>query len=168
MAISGERFRAVLGRVPTAVAVIAGRDDAGRPVGFSCGSFFSVSLDPPLVGFCVAATSTSWPRFSAETFCVNVLGVEQLTLARRFANRAADKFDGVDWQAGPLGSPHLTKALAWIDCTVSEQHQAGDHTIVLGTVANLVLNPSSPEPLIFHGGDFGTVAASAPFGLSAS
>jgi 3-hydroxy-9,10-secoandrosta-1,3,5(10)-triene-9,17-dione monooxygenase reductase component len=157
MSFDGQWFRAFLGHVPTAVVVVTGLDSGGQPVGFSCGSFFSVSLDPPLVGFCVAVTSTSWPRFTRDGFCVNVLTEDQHLLSRRFAARGGEKFDGVAWQPGASGRPQLSRALAWIDCATADIHRAGDHMIVVGSVAQLSLNPSLPKPLVFHCGGYGTV-----------
>jgi 3-hydroxy-9,10-secoandrosta-1,3,5(10)-triene-9,17-dione monooxygenase reductase component len=157
MSVDGQWFRAVLGHVPTAVVVVTGLDSGGQPVGFSCGSFFSVSLDPPLVGFCVAVTSTSWPRLTRGGFCVNVLTEDQHLLSRRFAARGGEKFDGVAWQPGASGRPQLSRALAWIDCATADIHRAGDHMIVVGSVAQLSLNPSLPKPLVFHCGGYGTV-----------
>jgi 3-hydroxy-9,10-secoandrosta-1,3,5(10)-triene-9,17-dione monooxygenase reductase component len=157
MSVDGQWFRAFLGHVPTAVVVVTGLDSGGQPVGFSCGSFFSVSLNPPLVGFCVAVTSTSWPRFTRDGFCVNVLTEDQHLLSRRFAARGGEKFDGVAWQPGASGRPQLSRALAWIDCATADIHRAGDHMIVVGSVAQLSLNPSLPKPLVFHCGGYGTV-----------
>jgi flavin reductase (DIM6/NTAB) family NADH-FMN oxidoreductase RutF len=158
MSMNGKWFRAILGHVPTAVTVVTGLDGARQPVGFSCGSFFSVSLDPQLVGFCVAITSTSWPRFTRNGFCVNVLTEDQHLLGRRFAANGGDKFAGVAWQPGASGRPQLAEALAWIDCTTTDVHRAGDHMIVVGSVTQLALNPSLPRPLVFHCGGYQTVA----------
>ncbi|MEO3856474.1 flavin reductase family protein [Acrocarpospora sp. B8E8] len=99
--MDAQRFRAVLGHVPTGVVVITGTDDAGAPHGFACGSFFSVSLEPPLVGFCVAKTSTSWPRIAGGArFCVNVLAEDQQDVSSRFAASGGDKFGGLRWHRG--------------------------------------------------------------------
>ncbi|RSS75497.1 flavin reductase, partial [Streptomyces sp. WAC06614] len=93
-------FRSVLGHFASGVTVItapATEDgpDAG-PAGFACQSFASLSLDPPLVTFMVARTSTTWPRIArAGVFCVNVLGAEQGALCRAFAMSGTDKFAGV-------------------------------------------------------------------------
>lgn len=168
MLVDNQCFRAVLGHVPTAVTVVTGLDATGQPVGFSCGSFFSVSLDPPLVGFCVALTSTSWPRFMRDGFCVNVLTEDQHLLSGRFAASGGEKFDGAAWQPGVSGRPRLTRALAWIDCTTADIHRAGDHMIVIGSVAELSLNPSLPKPLVFHCGGYGTVGTPQPAARRAS
>jgi 3-hydroxy-9,10-secoandrosta-1,3,5(10)-triene-9,17-dione monooxygenase reductase component len=168
MLVDEQLFRAVLGHVPTAVVVVTGLDRGGRPVGFSCGSFFSLSLDPPLVGFCVALTSTSWPRFTRDGFCVNVLTADQHVLSRQFATSGGEKFDGVAWELGLSGRPRLSRALAWIECTTSNVHRAGDHMLVVGSVSQLSLNRTLPKPLIFHCGGYHTITEREPAGQRAS
>jgi hypothetical protein len=82
------------------------------------GSFTSISLDPPLVGFFPDKRSSSWPRIAATgRFCVNVLGADQLDLCRHFASRADDKFAELAHGHSPSGLPLLDNALAWIDCS---------------------------------------------------
>jgi flavin reductase (DIM6/NTAB) family NADH-FMN oxidoreductase RutF len=122
----------------------------------SVGSFTSVSLDPPLVAFCPARTSTSWPRIrTAGSFCVNLLTARQETVCRAFASQAEDKFVGLRWQPSPAtGSPLFDGVAAWIDCEIAEVISAGDHFIVLGAV--LDLDHADPDlPLIFHRGGYG-------------
>ena len=77
--VAPEEMRRVLGHFASGVTIVTG-DDGGTPVGFACQSFTSVSLDPPLVLFCPAHTSTSWPRIQAAgAFSVNVLADDQLS-----------------------------------------------------------------------------------------
>ncbi|MEV2250992.1 flavin reductase family protein [Streptomyces sp. NPDC050147] len=152
-------FRRVLGNFATGVTVVtspASEGDDG-PAGFACQSFSSLSLDPPLVSFMVARTSTTWPRIArAGVFCVNVLGADQGALCRGFAVSGADKFAGVEFDAAPVtGSPRLTGAPAWIDCTIQAVHTGGDHLIVVGRVDALGATEDG-EPLLFHRGTFGT------------
>ncbi len=131
------------------------------PAGFACQSFASLSLNPPLVSFMVARTSTTWPRIArAGVFCVNVLGAGQGDLCRAFAVSGADKFAGVEYDAAPAtGSPRLAGAPAWIDCVVHAVHTGGDHLIVVGRVEALGTAEGSGEgegaPLLFHRGAFG-------------
>lgn len=132
-------FRKVMGHVPTPVTVVTGVDDRGRPLGLTIGSFTSVSLDPPLVGFFPGVSSTSWPRMQAGgAFCVNVLAEGQDELCWRFAKEApadADgRFDGVAWTPGATGSPVLPGVVAWIDCRIDQVIQVGDHWFVVGAV----------------------------------
>lgn len=149
------RFRQVLGHFCTGVAVIAAVSD-GVPVGFTAQSFTSVSLDPPLVTFCPAATSLSWPGIRASgAFCANILEQGQEALGRVFATRGADKFAGVAWRPSPAtGSPVLAEVLAWVDCRIEAEHPAGDHVIVVGRVVDLGVRAEG-SPLLFYRGGYG-------------
>ena len=129
----------------------------GEPIGMAVGSFFSVSLEPPLVGWCPAVTSGTWTRMrEGDAFCVNVLGVDQQDTCMAFATKKEGKYDGIDWTPGPTGSPALTGSLAVIDCTIDAVHSAGDHDIVIGRVQELQADDG--EPLIFNRGNYGTFA----------
>ena len=147
-------YRAVLGHFATGVTVIAAMD-GDHPAGLSVNSFTSVSLDPPLVAFCVAKRSSTWPRIrETGQFTVSILAEDQEELSRVFATSGADKFRGVAWWAGPSGGPVLAGAVAWIDCTVESEHEAGDHVIVVGWVRDLDVAADS-KPLIFYRGGYG-------------
>ncbi|MFB7360945.1 flavin reductase family protein [Streptomyces hydrogenans] len=149
-------FRRVLGHFASGVTLVTTVDEAG-PTGFACQSFASLSLDPPLVAFMVARTSTTWPRIAAAgTFCVNILGADQGPLCRAFAVSGADKFAGVEWTPAPVtGTPRLTGTPAWIDCAITAVHTGGDHLIVVGRVEALGTDDTDTEPLLFHQGRFG-------------
>ncbi|WP_259670466.1 flavin reductase family protein [Streptomyces sp. ID38640] len=151
-------FRSVLGHFASGVTVITAPGEPG-PAGFACQSFASLSLDPPLVTFMVARTSTTWPRIArAGVFCVNILGTGQGDLCRGFAVSGGDKFAGVPYKAAPAtGSPRLADVAAWIDCTVQAVHTGGDHLIVVGRVEALGTDPAAAAngPLLFHRGAFG-------------
>ncbi|GGY25228.1 hypothetical protein GCM10010363_01790 [Streptomyces omiyaensis] len=148
-------FRRVLGHFASGVTIVTAAGAEG-PAGFACQSFASLSLDPPLVAFMVARTSTTWPRIAAAgTFCVNVLGAAQGELCRGFAVSGADKFAGVEWSPAPVtGAPRLAGAPAWIDCAITAVHTGGDHLIVVGRVEALGAAEEG-EPLLFHRGRFG-------------
>ena len=151
-------FRAVLGHFCTGVTIVTGLD-GNEPVGLTCQSFLSLSLDPPLVAFSPGKSSTSWPRVeSSGAFCVNILSEDQEDLGRVFARSGADKFRGVGWRTGETGSPILHDCLAWIDCRIEEQHDAGDHLIVVGRVMELSSGHSG-KPLLFYRGGFGRFEA---------
>lgn len=148
-------FRRVLGHFCSGVTIITALDPDG-PVGFACQSFASLSLDPPLVTFAVARTSKTWPRIEAAgAFGVNVLAGDQEQLCRRFAASQTDKFAGATWEPAPVsGSPLLTGAIAWIDCSIFAVHSGGDHWIVLGRVSTMQAAESAPDPLLFSRGVF--------------
>ncbi len=168
-------FRDVLGHFASGVTVITAPAPApapapcaagappDAPAGFACQSFASLSLDPPLVTFMVARTSTTWPRIArAGVFCVNILGADQEGLCRAFAVSGADKFAGVTHTPAPVtGSPRLAGVPAWIDCTIQAVHTGGDHLIVVGRVAALGTDPGAAGagPLLFHRGAFGRFSA---------
>ena len=128
---------------------------AGRPLGLAVNSFASVSLDPPLVSFCVSRASTTWPQLrDSGTFCVNILAEDQEALSRTFATPGTDRFLGVGWRPAPSGAPVLAGVLAWIDCSIEAEHEAGDHQIVVGRVRELdVLHDG--RPLVFYRGGYG-------------
>lgn len=148
-------FRHVLGHYPTGVCVVTATGDDGDPIGMAVGSFTSVSLDPPLVGFLPDRSSTTWPRIArAGGFCVNILSVDQTDLCQRFAMRGGDKFAGLDHARSAQGWPRLPACVAWIDCTLHQVCDAGDHLFVMGRVIDLQLGAARP-PLIFLNGGYG-------------
>lgn len=154
--IDPREFRTVLGHFPTGVTVVAG-SDGDNAYGMAIGSFFSVSLDPPLVGFCVSCSSESWPPIEATgAFAVNVLSEHQVELSNVFAGKSEDKFATVLWEPGPVtGSPYIPGAVAHLDCTLETIHSGGDHVIVLGRVRSLQLHSEDHGPLLFFKGGYG-------------
>jgi 3-hydroxy-9,10-secoandrosta-1,3,5(10)-triene-9,17-dione monooxygenase reductase component len=153
------RFRRVMGRFPTGVVVITAIGADGAPVGITVGSFTSVSLDPPLVAFLPAKSSTSFPRIrEARQFCVNVLARTQEAICRAMSSPAADRFAAVDWvPSAETGSPIIDGVLAWIDCVIDAVHTAGDHYIVVGRVIDFGV-PVPGAPLLFFQGGYGGFA----------
>jgi 3-hydroxy-9,10-secoandrosta-1,3,5(10)-triene-9,17-dione monooxygenase reductase component len=154
--IDSMRFRAILGRFATGVVAITAIDpESGVPTGLAANSFTSVSLDPPLVGFCVAHTSSTWPKLrSADRQCVNILSEPQTEVCLQLAAKGGDKFAGLEWTTSPSGSPVLDGALAWIECSVEAEYMAGDHVIVVARVHHLDKHHDG-EPLVFYKGGYG-------------
>lgn len=145
-----ESFREVLAHFCSGVAIITAADVGGAPVGMTVGSFTSISLDPPLVGFFAGANSTTLPHILTHgAFCVNVLAEDQTSLAQSFARSGADKFNDVEWSPASNGAAHLTGAHAWIDCRIDLRQSIGDHDLVVGRVSALVV-PAPSSPLVFH------------------
>lgn len=156
-AIDQAHYRTVLGHLPTGVTVVAGLDGED-PVGLAIGSFFSLSIDPPLVGFCVGKSSNSWQRMvDGGSFCVNVLAADQEDVCRVFATSAEDKFASIGWQPAGSGSPRLDDVLAWIDCDLHEVHDGGDHHIVVGAVREMDTG-TERDPLVFFRGGYAALA----------
>ncbi|MHB8221059.1 MAG: flavin reductase family protein [Acidimicrobiales bacterium] len=149
------RFREVLGHFATGVTVVTAVEEGG-PVGFTCQSFTSLSLEPPMVALAPGKSSTSWPRIAqAGAFCVNILSEGQEALGRTFAVSGGDKFAGVAWLPGPAaGTPVLDGSLAWVECALDAIHDAGDHQLVVGRV--LAMGVGRGRPLVFYRSGFGT------------
>lgn len=148
------RFRSVLGHFATGVTIVAGVH-GDQPVGLSVNSFTSVSLDPPLVAFCAAKASSTWPRLRrVGAFTVNVLAEHQEHLSRLFATRNVDKFGDLRWWPAPSGAPVIDGVLAWIDCAMEAEYDAGDHVIVVARVRDLDVADEG-RPLLFYRGGYG-------------
>jgi len=151
-------FRTVLGHFATGITVITAMCD-GEPVGLAANSFTSVSLDPPLVLFCAAKSSTTWPSIQkAGHFCVNILSEAQEDVSRLFASKGADRFEGLGYRAGTTGAPVLHDALAFVDCRIEAEHDAGDHLIVVGRVVEMALLAEG-RPLLFFRGGYGRISS---------
>jgi 3-hydroxy-9,10-secoandrosta-1,3,5(10)-triene-9,17-dione monooxygenase reductase component len=147
-------YRTVMGHFATGVTVVTALD-GDETVGMACNSFTSVSLDPPLVLFCAAKSSTTWPHIhNAHHFAVNVLGEEDEALCRTFAAQDVDRFAAVTHHRGSTGAPILQDALAYIDCETEVEHDAGDHVIVVGRVIELGY-ATEGKPLLFYRGGYG-------------
>ena len=147
-------FRRVLAHLPTGVTVITAHGPDG-PNGMAANSVTSVSLDPPLVLFCPARSSTTWPQMRPSGgFCVNVMAHHHEPLIRRFAMKGVDRFAGVAWDVRESG-PVLVGAVAWIECRIESEIDAGDHTIVLGRVIAIEASPDV-EPLVLFRGTYGS------------
>ncbi|MCW2915755.1 MAG: flavin reductase domain protein FMN-binding protein [Actinomycetia bacterium] len=153
--ISAEDFRSALARHAAGVVVVTARPDPG-PAGLTATSFTSVSLDPPLVSFYVAQSSTTLPGLrEASTFAVNVLGHDQSALAARFAARDVDRFaEPTRWSPGPAGEPLLDGAVAYLLCEWYATYAVGDHWLIVGRVTGIGLGEAE-APLLYHRGAFG-------------
>lgn len=144
-------FRRVLGSYASGVTVVS--SVSGRePVGFTCQSFYSVSLQPPLVSFSVMTTSTTYPRVrQSGVFVVNVLAEDQTHIADQFARSGTDKWAGVSWYRSPGALPVISGALAWLECEIWAEHPAGDHNIVIGHVRAFArTDDGDTAPLIYY------------------
>jgi 3-hydroxy-9,10-secoandrosta-1,3,5(10)-triene-9,17-dione monooxygenase reductase component len=147
-------FRAALGRFASGVVVISGLDEQ-LPVGMTCQSFSSLSLDPPLVLFSAARTSTSFPRLrQARRLCVNVLAHDQDQLSAQFARSGTDKWRDVRWTPGGNGAPRITGAAMWCEGDIVAVHDGGDHFIVVVRVTSLATSAPPRPPLIYHDGEY--------------
>lgn len=151
-AVSAAHLRRVMGHFASGVVIVGGIDSLG-PVGLTCQSFFSLSLDPPLVAIAPSHTSTSWPRIAAQgAFAVSILSAQQQELSRSFSVSGIDKFEGVSWRTAHTGSPIIEGALAWVDCRIEKVHEAGDHYLVTARV--LHAGHLEGQPLLYFRGRY--------------
>ena len=142
-------LRDAFGLFATGVTIVTAKRPDGSLFGMTANSFTSVSLEPPLLLWCLASNSSGVGAFSpGAAFAVHVLCHEQRDLALRFSRRTADKFEG---------HPHLAGALCRFDCRVHALHGAGDHLVVIGEVVGL--EQKLGTPLAFHAGRFGSFRA---------
>ena len=159
IAIEPSRFREALGHYASGITVITTQID-GELAGFTCQSFHSVSMSPPLVSFNVMAGSASYPKIrQAGRFAVNILSAGQAGISSQFARRGADKWHDIAWHASPLGNPIIENSLHWLDCTIHAEHAAGDHLIVIGEVRALSAPQAEViEPLLYFKGQYRQIA----------
>lgn len=154
-------MRDVLGHFISGITVIAAVLD-GVPVGFTCQSFSSLSLDPCLVSFAPSRGSSSWAKIrQAPSFCINVLSVEQVEISTAFARTGTDKFAGVSWRRSAHGAPLIDGVAAFIDARIWAEYDGGDHTMVAAKVLDLGAD-STRQPLMFHRGGYGLQVAVEP------
>lgn len=148
-------FRDVLGRYCSGVTVVT-TVSGGEPVGMTCQSFTSVSLDPPLVAFLPTKQSRAFRAIQrAGHFCVNFLSADQIDISNTMAGRGEDKFAGIDWTPSQSGSALLDGTVGYVDCTVHAVYEAGDHYIVIGKVIDLAVGEVE-EPLLYYRGSYRT------------
>lgn len=154
-AVDPMAMRQTMGRFATGVAVITTEHD-GVPHGMTVNSLTSVSLDPPLLLVCFHHGARSAEAVtSAGRFAVNILASRQQPIALRFAQRGEDHFAGLGLEYDGHRVPVVPGALAHLDCDVERVVEAGDHTIVFGTVVDVCSREG--EALGFHGGRFADV-----------
>lgn len=148
-----KEFRNALGSFATGVTIATTKDANGDPVGVTASSFNSVSLDPPLVLWSLAKSSHSREAFcESGHFAVHVLAASQEELSNRFARSGEDKFEGVEWREGELGSPVFDSHASLFQCKTRHQYEGGDHIILVGEVIDFEAREEAP--LLFHGGSY--------------
>lgn len=149
-------FKAALSRWATGVTVITTRTPGGELAGFTASSFSSLSLEPPLVLFCLGDAAVSLPAFqAADGFAVHVLADNQKELSIRFAQQGGDKFDGLAYREGNRSVPLLQGCLAVLECRKVQVYSGGDHRVFLGEVETVHLNEGAP--LLYYRGEYRTL-----------
>ena len=158
MSLGTESFREVMGRLAGGVVVVTARDADGGPRGFTATAVCSVSLDPPLVLVCVGRDAHTLKAIrSSGRYALHFLRSGDTPKADRFAGSDGPKFEGIEWAAAPGGSPLLPGTLAWVECEVQREVEAGDHAIFIGLVTEARVELPDGAPLVHFGACYHTV-----------
>jgi flavin reductase (DIM6/NTAB) family NADH-FMN oxidoreductase RutF len=153
MSISKDEFRTALAKFASGVTVVTLKDENGNSHGITVSAFSSVSLDPPLILVCIDNNAGSHFAFSqSKRFVVNILSAEQDEHSNQFASQIPDKFINIHHHEGLEGIPVLKDALVNLECRLTQELIAGDHTIFVGEIEKTHLNEG--EPLIYYQGDY--------------
>lgn len=148
-------LRDAFGQFATGVTVVTTRDQSGAPIGITANSFASVSLEPPLVSWCVDKSSKRFDEFAkADYFTISVLTIEQQELSNLFAMRSWDEtvFDDADWYEGHHKVPQLNGVSSRFHCKTAHLYEGGDHLIIVGAVLDYECDAA--EPLVFFQGEY--------------
>ena len=144
-------LRLVLSRFATGITVVTGRDEELRPRAITVNAFTAVSIDPPLILYCLGKSAFNFDVFAnAKAFAVNILSADQQALSDRFAREAEDDLADLRVTELATGSPVLAGCLAALDCETEAIHQAGDHLIVVGRVSALDVPREAPPLMYFR------------------
>jgi flavin reductase (DIM6/NTAB) family NADH-FMN oxidoreductase RutF len=159
MTFDSRAFRSALGAFPTGVAVVTTALSAEHHMGVTVNSFTSVSLDPPMVLWCMDKKSDRYHAFtSAKSYTVSILGTGHQEVSSRLAKQGNHSLEGIALRATRLGPPALADALAVFECEAEAVHQAGDHAILIGRVVYFARDESDAAPLVFFRGKYGALA----------
>jgi flavin reductase (DIM6/NTAB) family NADH-FMN oxidoreductase RutF len=146
-------FRRALGSFATGITIVTARAPDGGLAGVTANSFCSVSLEPPLVLWCLSASAPSRAVFAhASHFAVHILAEDQLGLSDRFCRPSRNKFAGLEVTEGLGGAPLLDGVVALFECRREQRHDAGDHIILVGRVERY--QHTDRRPLVFHGSNY--------------
>lgn len=162
MAITDLLYRSIMSKYAAGVTVVTATDQNGAHFGLTVSAFCAVSLQPPLVLVCVDKGSNTSPVIQDRmAYTVNILGQDSHGAALRFASKADDKFSGgglsfADSATGPILD---TDAVAYLCCRVTNQLEAGDHHVFIGSVEDAGLTDSEARPLVYCDREFGHMVA---------
>ena len=153
MVMDSRAFRDALGCFPTGVAVVT-TAGVGAHYGITVNSFTSVSLEPPLLLWCMDRRSQRHDIFvKADGFTVSILGTNHKEVSSRLARPGEHALDGIALLQTESGPPALANSLAVFECAAEKKMEAGDHTILLGRVLRFS-RPSASAPLVYFRGKY--------------
>ncbi|HVV28244.1 MAG TPA: flavin reductase family protein [Rhizomicrobium sp.] len=157
-------FRAALGCFPTGIAVMTAAGTEAH-LGITVNSFTSVSLDPPLVLWCIDRRSRRYRAFAeAPGFTISILAAGHRAVSARLAGAGEHSLDGIALIPTELGPPALADSLAVFECTRESVQDAGDHAILIGRVLRFARHEKAGMPLVYFQGRYGALAHDVPPG----
>jgi flavin reductase (DIM6/NTAB) family NADH-FMN oxidoreductase RutF len=146
-------LREAFGHFPTGVVAIAAEVE-GLRVGLAASTFVPVSLEPPLVSFCVQNTSETWPKLKDLPYLgISVLGESHDEAVRTLAAKTGDRFAGLQTVSTDSGAVFVEGTSVWLESSIEQLIPAGDHTIVILRVSDITVHPDVP-PIVFHRSTF--------------
>ena len=156
-------FREALGAFPTGIAVMTAATAETSHIGITVNSFTSVSLEPPLVLWCIDRRSRRYPAFAgAPGFTVSILASGHKAVSARLAGAGEHSLDGIALTPTELGPPALAESLAVFECARESVQDAGDHAILIGRVLRFWRNDAAGAPLVYFRGKYGALAQGGP------
>jgi len=163
MDFDSKAFREALGFFPTGIAVITAAFQDASHIGITVNSFTSVSLDPPLVLWCIDRRSRRYPHFAqAPGFTVSILASGHKAVSARLAGAGEHSLDGIALIPTELGPPALADSLAIFECARESVQDAGDHAILIGRVLRFARHEGAGAPLVYYRGRYGALARGGP------
>ena len=156
--LSPASLREAFGHFPTGVIAIAAEVD-GTLVGLAASTFVPVSLDPPLVSFCVQNSSTTWPKLKdLPVLGISVLGEAHDQVAKGLAAKTGDRFAGLETKSTDGGAVFIHGTSVWLESAIEQEVLAGDHTIVVLRVHEITVH-DDVAPIVFHRSAFRRLGA---------
>jgi flavin reductase (DIM6/NTAB) family NADH-FMN oxidoreductase RutF len=142
-------LREAFGHFPSGVIAIAAVVNGVRE-GLAASTFVPVSLDPPLVSFCVQNTSTTWPKLkNVRALGISVLGESHDDAVRTLAAKTGDRFAGLETVSNSSGAVFIQGTGVWLESAIEQLIPAGDHTIVVLRVSDVQVDPDIAH-IVFH------------------
>lgn len=157
MSITEQDFKNMMSRFTTGVAIITTQHQ-GKPVGVTINTLTSVSLDPPLVLFCLGNQRLVFPAFHENPNCaIHILSSSQQELCKTFSHPRDYPWEGLTYDMSPYGCPLIPNSMGILHCERKETYNGGDHTIFLNQVTGIHLDDGHEtyEPLVYFKGRFG-------------
>ena len=160
-----ELFRQAFRRHATTVVIVTYRDASDRACGMTATSMCSLSVSPPSLMVCINRASRAHAEISERgAFGVNLLSVGQRSIALHCSRPGIDKRLRDDWlvpDMAPQATPRLRGSLAHLECAMTTSYEVYSHSLFIGLIQEVWLNPVELPPLLYHGGSYSQLESPA-------